>query len=412
MKKTLLFALILFLAACLSPSGDNPAPQTDSLLPSGEGQGMGETPPPPTDTPAPASTPVAVDGVATIDGVLYVFDEAVQEWVALPELDGEFERVMVTEDERIVALDDRDAELYELSTTGEWVMAVPEQWREFAAGLPKGARMDAEAGRVYDNLNNVLYVLDVETNEWWEPKVMMFPESFGVDPKSIFETTGTVEVDGVSVTIPMTLGVTKDMTGKSVNRLTKIEMTELGAEATAWLWMHAFLERYNMSNPEVTLAEYLKLVEQGKGQVEIVVLGRSGVASKVKVDPRRGVTVACGDEKEMPVMYATGLGFGWEVDESGGVKFQTNTCRNFGDTRYYNPDTYVRNVLDNIFVRDVLNVFSTAMAATPDECIRNKGCRSPSFSPGYVDVSGMKLTEALISLNEGKTKEELFVVKR
>jgi hypothetical protein len=211
-------------------------------------------------------------------------------------------------------------------SVGEWVRAVPEEWRAFAAGLPEGAWIDVERGKAYDALNNVLYVLDAETNEWREPKAVVFPESFGVDPRSIFETTGTVEVDGVSVTIPMTLGVTREMTGRSTNRLTKIEMTELGAEATAWLWMHAFWGRYRdyMGNPEVTFAEYLKLVEQGKGQVEILVFDRRGVANKVTVDPRRGVTVACGDKRDMEVMYATGLGFGWEVDEKGGLKFQTN----------------------------------------------------------------------------------------
>jgi hypothetical protein len=118
MKKTLLFALILILAACTSTS--QVTPPSPAL---GEGSGVRETPPP-TDTPAPTPTPIAVDGVATIDGIRYIFDETAQEWQALPDVPAEVARVMVTEDGRIVALDEKNAEKYSLDmATREWVEA-------------------------------------------------------------------------------------------------------------------------------------------------------------------------------------------------------------------------------------------------------------------------------------------------
>ncbi len=132
MKQTLLFTLIFFLAACTS------APQVTPPSPAlGEGPGVRETPPP-TDTPAPTPTPVAVDGIATVDGIHYIFDESAQEWQALPELDAEFERVLVTEDERIVALDENGAEVYTLDmATGEWVKLESEAMAQAKADFEK-----------------------------------------------------------------------------------------------------------------------------------------------------------------------------------------------------------------------------------------------------------------------------------
>jgi hypothetical protein len=115
--------VILFTAAC--------APQSDSLLPAGEGQGMREPSPPPTETPLPTltPTPIAVDGIAEdAEGNKLAYLDG--EWVALPEFAesqaANVDRVEVqkpgTKDQRIVALDADDVELYELSIDGkEWV---------------------------------------------------------------------------------------------------------------------------------------------------------------------------------------------------------------------------------------------------------------------------------------------------
>jgi hypothetical protein len=131
MKKTLLFALILILAACTS------APQNDSPLPPGEGPGV-------RDTPALTPTPVAVDGIATIDGIHYIFDEAAQNWVALPELDADFARVMETEDGRIVALDEKNAEKYSLDmATGEWVELKVSYSADVLAEMDENAKLAA-----------------------------------------------------------------------------------------------------------------------------------------------------------------------------------------------------------------------------------------------------------------------------
>lgn len=116
MKKFTLFFFFLLTACASAPPAQ--VSETSEVLPAT---------PPPTDTPAPTltPTPIAVDGIATIDGIHYIFDEAAQEWVALPELNAEFERVMVAEDGRIVVVDENGTEVYALDMeTGNWLEAV------------------------------------------------------------------------------------------------------------------------------------------------------------------------------------------------------------------------------------------------------------------------------------------------
>ncbi|MEN9564461.1 MAG: hypothetical protein RIR73_2705 [Chloroflexota bacterium] len=115
MKITFPLLAILFLSACASSQVTVTSEVTVT------------SPPLPTETPFPTTTPtpVAVDGVATIDGVPHIFDETSQNWVALPDVPGEFAKIMVTDDKLVVALDKDGVELYSLDMeTGEWVEAV------------------------------------------------------------------------------------------------------------------------------------------------------------------------------------------------------------------------------------------------------------------------------------------------
>ncbi len=357
MKNRSLFLLIvvsLLLAAC------QPAPQETVI------SEVTVTLPPPTDAPAPTTpTPVAVDGVATIDGVLYVFNEAAQEWVALPELEAEFERVAVTGDGRIVALDANNAEIYELNAAGEWMMAVPEQWREFAAGLPEGARLDAEAGRVYDALNNVLFVLDSETNEWREPIRLEYSANFPAVWHERFE--GNVE--GFGFSIPITIDLTNEVVKHPTHRIREVGMTQKGADAAAWEIAHAFWGRHRdlMGNKDVTFAGYMELVKEGKGQVEVYVLGENGKTWRTMlVDPRQGVSLVLTNKEHMPVKDATDWGFFMGVDESGRLLFATNQHKLFPDPKYYDPGW---RELDRTFVSRSISDLAAALGRTPNECM-------------------------------------------
>ncbi len=164
MKEKAIFLLIvvsLLFAAC--------APQTDSLLPPGEGPGMRETA-----APAPTPTPVAVDGIAAVDGTLYLFDETAQAWTALPELDADFARVMVTEDGRIVALDENGAEAYALDmTTGAWVEVkityTPEELAEMSGDEKLAAAPDKDGLTKYQPPNR--------------PDTVLYRDADGGDPQ-------------------------------------------------------------------------------------------------------------------------------------------------------------------------------------------------------------------------------------
>ena len=106
MKRIFFIFLALALSACApaaTPAVNTPIP-TNTSIP----------------TLAPTATPVAVDGVADVDGLYYVFDEKTQSWEALPNLEAEHQRVILKEDGSIVALDEKDVEIFVL-TDGEWV---------------------------------------------------------------------------------------------------------------------------------------------------------------------------------------------------------------------------------------------------------------------------------------------------
>lgn len=400
MKNRSLFLLIfvsLLLAAC--------APQVTVT------SEVTVTLPPPTDTPTPTPTPVAVDGVATIDGVLYVFDEAVQEWVVLPELDGEFERVVVTEDGRVVALDAGDTELYELSAAGEWMMAVPEQWREFAQSLPEGARMDAEAGRVYDALNNVLYVLDAETNEWREPIRLEYSANF----PAVWHERFVGNVEGYDFSIPITIGLTDEVVKHPTHRIREVGMTQKGADAAVWLVMHSFWGRYRdlMSNPDVTFEQYMQLVKEGKGQVAVYVLGENGKTWRTMlVDPRQGVSLVLTNKEQMPVADNQLWGFFMGVDEAGRLLFTTNKHRLFGK---YDPQVY-GSYLENTFVADLFQDVAAALGRTPNHCMQGGDvygrCGLLSVPSDYREAWANQLIERFRELMDGESDDVLFTLKR
>lgn len=83
----------------------------------------------PTETPLPTATatPVAVDGVADVDGALYIFDETTQAWTELPALEAPYAKVIVDENNKVVAVDAEGEEAYSLDmSTGEWVKKLSE----------------------------------------------------------------------------------------------------------------------------------------------------------------------------------------------------------------------------------------------------------------------------------------------
>jgi hypothetical protein len=193
-------------------------------------------------------------------------------------------------------------------------------------------------------------VLDVETNEWREPISLEYSANFPAVWHERFEG----KVDGYDFSIPITMGLTDEVVKHPTHRIREVGMTQKGADAASWLVMHSFWGRYRdlMGNPEVTFAEYMELVKQGKGQVEVFVLEENGRTWRTKlVDPRQGVSLVVTNKEQMPVMERTGWGFFLVVDETGRLLFATNQHKFFPNPRYYNPkwerlnETFVSNTI-------------------------------------------------------------------
>lgn len=104
MKKAIFILLTVLLTACAPQVKAVPTPSL-------------------TNTPAPTltPTPVAVEGIAEdTEGNFLFYEEESQTWVILPELAGDFDKIITKDDGSVVAVDKYGIEVYKLSISGEW----------------------------------------------------------------------------------------------------------------------------------------------------------------------------------------------------------------------------------------------------------------------------------------------------
>jgi|GEM_PF-6068903 len=124
MKTLPVLFLLVLLTACAPAVTEPPAP-TETPVPSNT--------PAPTATiipsPTPTATPVAIDGVADVNSVRYIFDDKEQKWVALPALPEGAGELMVRVDENgvVVAVNEKGKVAYEyVFSIREWEKMVSE----------------------------------------------------------------------------------------------------------------------------------------------------------------------------------------------------------------------------------------------------------------------------------------------
>jgi hypothetical protein len=142
---TSLFVLSFLLSAC-APSV---IPPTATLTPF------------PTATPTliptltPTATPIAVDGVAEVDGLLYVFDEQTQNWVALPPLPEGMTLAKVGKDGSVGAYDSEGMLTYVLNGT-EWEKAKPRyEYLSYNPQFDAALKQMVEGGAFPEDLSTV-----------------------------------------------------------------------------------------------------------------------------------------------------------------------------------------------------------------------------------------------------------------
>jgi hypothetical protein len=126
---------------------------------------------------------------------------------------------------------------------------------------------------------------------------------------------------------PITIGLSQNASeGLDVN-FTEVHMTQRGADDAAFAFLGVAWGRYKnlMGHPDITIDEYLGLLREGKGNIEIY----DAITQKsVLVDPRQGFAlVITGDKNSnMPLRCYDDPGYYWSSDEKGRLVYASNAA--------------------------------------------------------------------------------------
>lgn len=224
--------------------------------------------------------------------------------------------------------------------------------------------------RLIDNLNNIILVK--KEGSWRAPKSLNYSPEY----PAVFYETKIGNADGFK--IPVTLGLSRNVSQGKGFTYTEAHMTQLGADDTASMYLNASWARYRdvMNHPGTSYNKYLDLVRQGKGNIEVV---DALIDSRVLVDPRQGfsVVITGNKQKEMPSTYYDTIGFYFSADEKGRILLATNTAQVY----YLGSGVFGITEKNRWFVCNSINTVSW-ISGLPDKCFKGrieKICGTPKI---------------------------------
>ncbi len=173
--------------------------------------------------------------------------------------------------------------------------------------------------RLVDGSNNIILVKKGDT--WRVPESLNYSPEY---PAAFYETK-TGSSDGFD--IPITLGLSQDASKGRNFRFTEVHMTQLGADDAASFFLGSCWGRYKniMGHPDITYEQYLELVRQGKGNIEIYDVIHQ---TTVLIDPRQGfsLVITGGPNRNMPLRCLYNPGYYIRSDEKGRFLYATNSA--------------------------------------------------------------------------------------
>ncbi|EKD84997.1 MAG: hypothetical protein ACD_38C00112G0001 [uncultured bacterium] len=191
-------------------------------------------------------------------------------------------------------------------------------------------------------------------------------------------------------------------------------MTQLGADGVAKAFLGSSWGRYKdvMNHPEITYEKYLVLLQEGKGNIEIL---DSTTKKPVLIDPRRGFSfVMTGDETyDMPLRWDDLTGLYYGSDETGRFMWVENGAYSYHATL---SARNMRNINTLLMVSEInrLSLFTIM----PDKCMRNESIRAacpelsdPDYEPDYMNDIFGKFWDSFIDFNTHKSDDPLFTLK-
>lgn len=188
---------------------------------------------------------------------------------------------------------------------------------------------DEFGSRMVDSVNTIILVN--KDGAWKLPEHKESSEFF----PAVFSETKTAVVAGME--IPMTLGLTENVQRSSPHFVFhQIHMTQKAADLLAPQFLYYAYVRYRdlMYHPETTYEEYLVLLKQGFGNIEIL---DSKTKTKVLIDPRQGFSVVItGDDMTwMPVRGFYDKGLSFSTDDLGRLLIASNAAKNYDMIFHY-----------------------------------------------------------------------------
>lgn len=219
---------------------------------------------------------------------------------------------------------------------------------------------DEYGTRLVDETNSIILVGDEEG--WKVAESKKYSEEY----PAVFSETKIGKADGFE--IPITIGLSANVKEGIDFTYSEVHMTQLGADDVASLYLHSAWRRYVniMYHSDVTYEEYLVLLKEGKGNIEIL---DSTSKEPVLIDPRQGFSLVITGDKtvEMPIKHADDWGFNYDVDNKGKLLWAFNNAYFYH--RYINRDTRVK---DNAwFLFNSIGCVSW-ISVVPDKCMQDK----------------------------------------
>jgi hypothetical protein len=255
--------------------------------------------------------------------------------------------------------------------------------------------------RLVDGSNTIILVKKGDT--WRAPESLKYSPEY---PAAFYETK-IGNSDGFE--IPITMGLSQDASKGRNFHFTEVHMTQLGADDAASLFLGTCWGRYKniMGHPDVTYAQYLELVREGKGDIEVYDAIHQ---TTVLIDPRQGfsLVITGGPNSNMPLRCLYNPGYYFGSDEKGRFLYAENAAYDsYGLlTESMPPGVHANSVflVSNLFTLVMLDNLTDSKMANADGC-------PISTHPKNNDEIVAKFMNDVINFNTGKIGVPLYTLR-
>lgn len=260
---------------------------------------------------------------------------------------------------------------------------------------------DIFGSRLVDDNNNIILVR--EGDVWKVAETKNYSEKY---PAMYYETKiGNAE----GFEIPVTLGLSTTANEGEGFYFTEAHMTQRGADDVVSEFLYDRWTRYvnAMKHPDTAYDEYLELLRQGKGNIEVI---DSVTKKSVLIDPRQGISWIITGEgfSKMPVRNSDSYGQYLTSDEKGKLLYTVNMAY------FYNPgdSSSFRDARVYYLTVSLYQLFFTLNY--PDSCMVDRDLNSSCgqiLHPENFDTTKLKLRADLWAYDGYESDDPLFTLR-